>query len=381
MATGMALEALAAEVERQRDSKADYVADTRHMLLHTAANGSGPRSTLALEGGGSEAWQVADFAHGQVADRLQIPRRYYNRLRTSHAALLDANVNTLWREAPERRMLRTIDGKVRAYLSDRYRRLDCWDLLEAVLPIISSWGDDAVYSCNLSESRMYLKVLLPKIQAEVAVGDIVQAGLLYSNSEVGDGTVTVQPLVYRLVCSNGMVVPAQAGNMLKAYHVGGRIVEQDGARLVYSEATVAADDRAFWLKVRDVTKAASDGAWFARTVEQMRRLLGTEEVADPPAAVEVLGQRLGMYESERTSVLAHLARGGDLTQWGMLNAITRAAQDVPSYDRATELEEMGGRVLVLPRSDWHGIAASGADDVPLPAEGAELVPLAPVALA
>jgi hypothetical protein len=33
-------------------------------------------------------------------------------------------------------MLRTLDGQVRAVLSDRYRRLDNFDLAESVLPIL-----------------------------------------------------------------------------------------------------------------------------------------------------------------------------------------------------------------------------------------------------
>ena len=33
-------------------------------------------------------------------------------------------------------MVRTLDGQVRAVLSDRYRRLDNYDLAENVLPIL-----------------------------------------------------------------------------------------------------------------------------------------------------------------------------------------------------------------------------------------------------
>ena len=35
-------------------------------------------------------------------------------------------------------------------------------------------------------------------------GDVVQAGVSISNSETGRGAVSVCPLVYRLVCTNGM---------------------------------------------------------------------------------------------------------------------------------------------------------------------------------
>ncbi len=40
----------------------------------------------------------------------------------------------------------------------------------------------------------------------------------------------------------------------------------------------------------------------------------------------------------------------------MSNAITRTSQDVDEYDRATELERDGSRVLSLPASTWKAIA-------------------------
>jgi hypothetical protein len=36
---------------------------------------------------------------------------------------------------------------------------------------------------------MYIKAICPRIQAEVKKGDIVQAGIAISNSEVGMGSV------------------------------------------------------------------------------------------------------------------------------------------------------------------------------------------------
>ena len=53
---------------------------------------------------------------------------------------------------------------------------------------------------------MYIKVVNPRLQADVVPGDVVQAGVIISNSETGLGSVTIQPLIYRLVCSNGMVI-------------------------------------------------------------------------------------------------------------------------------------------------------------------------------
>lgn len=67
-----------------------------------------------------------------------------------------------------------------------------------------------------TDTRMYIKVVNERIQTEVVPGDIVQAGILISNSEVGMGSVSVKPLIYRLVCTNGMVADVGVGKR----HVG-----------------------------------------------------------------------------------------------------------------------------------------------------------------
>ncbi len=74
--------------------------------------------------------------------------------------------------------------------------------------------------------------------------------------------------------------------------------------------------------------------------------------------VEVTAKRFALNDGERSSVLKHLIRGDDMTQWGLANAITRAAQDVESYDRATELESLGGTIVELPQATWKVLATA-----------------------
>ena len=40
------------------------------------------------------------------------------------------------------------------------------------------------------------------------------------------------------------------------------------------------------------------------------------------------------------------------------SAVTRFSQDVADYDRATELERIGGRLVELPKADWARISAA-----------------------
>ena len=107
-------------------------------------------------------------------------------------------------------MIRSMDygnGRMaRALLSDRYRRIDNMEIASAVLPLFAGQADMQVMSCEVTENRMYLKIVNKRLETDVVPGDTVQGGVIIPNSEVGLGAVSVQPLLYRLVCTNGMVV-------------------------------------------------------------------------------------------------------------------------------------------------------------------------------
>ena len=204
---------------------------------------------------------ITDLARRQLAERLKIPFPYFERMRAEQPDLLDRNVNTWLRTDPERRMLRTLDGQVRAVLSDRYRRLDHYDLAEHILPLLQRLPEARFESVELTAIRLYLKVVTPRVEVEIAPGNVVQAGIVISNSEVGQGTLSVQPLVYRLICRNGLIASDRA---LRKTHVGRTLDAGEGAITVFRDDTLAADDRAFFLKVRDVVEAAVSAVPFGR---------------------------------------------------------------------------------------------------------------------
>ena len=146
---------------------------------------------------------VGEIAHRQIGSALGIPAKYYDKMRAENPELLAQNVNSWFTMTPQKRMVRTLDGNARAFLSERYRRIDNAEIAEAVLPILAEMPDVRIESCEITESKMYLKAVNPRLTAEVVPGDIVQSGILITNSEVGMGSMSIQPLVYRLVCTNG----------------------------------------------------------------------------------------------------------------------------------------------------------------------------------
>ena len=342
MKQGRTLAELGAELERQRNARKDYLVNTRALSMKTQDG----RSMVQFENGNEvEMYKVGDIAHQQLATRLGIPFRYYLKLQKEYPELLDENVNGWLHKEPERRMIRTLDGRMRAFLSARYRRLDNLELCAAVLPIINEMKGADIESCEVTESHMYIKVVNKKLKAEVAVGDVVQAGFVVSNSEVGLGSLKVEPLIFRLICKNGLICKDYSQ---KKYHVGKVDMEADEAYELYSDETLRADDKAFFMKVQDIVRCAVDESRFLMTVDKMKEAMHIPLVHDPVQEVELLADTYQLNQSERGNVLRSLFMGRNLSRYGMMNAITDASKLAASYERATDMERIGGEFLMTP---------------------------------
>ena len=327
------------KLEEQRDHRKDIIADTRSLVINTTSG----LSTISVSTGNDIlAYSVSDVAHRQIADRLGVPFKYYDRMRLEYPALLDQNINGWLQKQPEKRMLRTLDGRLRAFLSDRYRRLDNLELVDHVLPVIAQMKGCSIESCDITETHLYMKVINKTMKAELTPGDVVQAGFVISNSEIGLGALKVEPLVYRLVCRNGMISKDLAH---KKYHAGRQVEDTDAAYELYSDETLAADDKAYFLKVQDIVSAAVDEARFSLTVDKMRASMNVPTGDNPVKTVEVLGDKYILNKTERATILRHFIMSNDYTAFGLINAVTRSSQDIADYNRATELERLGGTLL------------------------------------
>ena len=287
---------------------------------------------------------IRQTAHRQLGTYLGIPQKYYELMRTDAPELLAYNANYWFSQKNELRTLRTMDGCARAFLSNRYRRIDNLDIASVTLPVIGELPEARFVSTQITDDFMYIKVVNPRLQADVVPGDVVQAGVIISNSETGLGSVTIQPLIYRLVCSNGMVINDAK---TRRNHVG-RAATSEEDFSIYSNETLLADDHAFVLKIKDTVRAAISEARFAQVVSRMRE--STEAMLDTkqlPAIVKLASSSFGITEDESNGVLEHLITGGDFSLYGLANAVTRFSQDVDSYDRATKLEEIGYSVMTM----------------------------------
>lgn len=350
MKTGLSLTQLAAKIEGNRALKRDYIASTDALRMEVDTDQT-PLLVLDrahTQHGNDERHGILPIAHDQFAAHVGIDLRYYRRMKAEAPQLLATNLNHWLSAKPTKRMLRTLGGDVRAFLSNSYQRIENEHIAEVVLPILAGIPGVEIVSSEVTDTRMYIQAVTPT-RLEVKLGDEVQAGVIISNSEVGLGSISVHAMMWRLACLNGLKVPA---DLFRAAHLGKRI--EDNSAL-YKQDTIRAEDRAVLLKVRDHVTAAVDAVRFRGRVEKMAEFTGVRMTGSPEKAIEVLAQKLDVTEGERGGILRSLIEGGDLSAWGLINAVTHQAHTARDYDRAVEFEGMGGSLVELPRDQWKEI--------------------------
>jgi hypothetical protein len=364
---------LAAELERQTATRLDYIAPQGALTAEVID------ADVRIGGFNGEPAAITNYAHGQLSDVLRIPKGYYDRMRAEQPAILRDNLNGWLRADPQhKRMLRTLDGKVRAVLSPKYRPLDNYDLANAILPKLIDRRDAdgnklpsaQIVSAELTETRMFIKAILPELSDELPAGlaygghnridhdrGHVVAAVVISNSEVGAGTLKIEPSVFTTFCTNLAILAATA---MRKYHVG-RANETTDSWEVFRDETRKADDTAFWLKVTDVTNSAFQEGPFRAAVEQLRLTAGQPITAsDLPKVVSLAVEQLALPVTTGGQALKFLAAGGDLTQWGLASALTRVANEAPDYEGATDLERAGGKLLAYTPGQWNALNAAAA---------------------
>jgi len=352
MIAGTTLDKLGEMIVSQHAEKRDVVAPTTQLALVTPSSPS-----LSFDVNGSDiVAELTPHALRQLATWAGIPAKYVDRISVrEHHELLAANVNHWLQASDDKRLVRMLQGErtvARAFLSDRYRPLDNYDLALHIMPRLREAGM-SIKSAALTDTRLYIQAVDMSLMARIQPGlhqretkdDMLYAGVVISNSEIGAGSLSIESMVWRLICTNGLI----AGTGLRRAHLGRALSGgNDGDPFeLFKDETKVATDNAFWLQVRDVIDAALSESQFRAIVDRMQQATAIELPADPSRIVEVTAQRLGLNGDESDTVMRHLFAGGDSTLYGLMNAVTRTAEDSTSYDRAVELERLGSDVLTF----------------------------------
>jgi hypothetical protein len=260
-----------------------------------------------------------------LMNRIGAPADFIRRL---PAPLQLANVNYLMGEHDESTSatLRLRGEQVAAVVSDRYAPLDVEELVTCVRDALVRFDLLQGVRVRGVASGMVdnMRLILPSESVAVKVGDVSNVGIDISTSSFGRSAIHLSPMIWRLVCLNGMRSSEKRGQ-LSFRHVGDKdrlragIAEAIPSALAHARGLMDQWKQAVTFMVEDV----------AKQIEQMRELTHPERKAFESAI---------LAEAEVKELPEHIPL------YNLVNALTSTAKSaVPA--RRLELEAFAGDVL------------------------------------
>jgi hypothetical protein len=309
--------------------------------------------------------QVLDCCHSQIGSKLEIPKKYYDRMlsQENYFHLLDYNVTTWFQEKNTNYLLRTfIDreqrtGIARAMLSDRYNVLDNYDVMLATLEAIRESGINVqIESGDITDTKFYMRFICPDIEMEAPEllknyrvpngtqgGNGIISGFVISNSETGNGKFSISPRAVVLACRNGMIFKDDS---FQKTHLGAKMEEY--TTIDWSEETRQKNYELVISQVKDAIKFYASQEFLGAKIHELLEK-GNKELSHPIEAVKNVTKALSISEEKEANILNYFVKSGDTNAFGITQALTYFAQHNASPEERYEIET--NSVLILNEID------------------------------
>lgn len=311
-----------------------------------------------------------DVAHRQIANRFKIPAQYWRRMVSDHPELAAKNFNgwinrevAVKGENKSRRMLvRSYMnmpggnmGTFRALLSDKYLVYDNLDILAVALKAVKSANDQhglniSVDKCDLTDTKMFVRFTCKDIEQQapsaltnyrdpdnganggLGISNGIITGFVLSNSEVGQGSLTIAPRAIVLACKNGMIWHDEG---FKRMHLGAKLSEGEA---VWKEDTKRANVILVEKQLRDMIEKYVSPDFLAQRVADIEEM-AARQLTHPVECCKNMCEAIGMNESERDNVFEYFVKQGDTSSvFSVAQAMTSFAHTC-NPDRRFQIEK------------------------------------------
>lgn len=337
----------AATIERvQNEVPEDLIVNTGRIHFEPEA-GEGNVGRIVMQAttrGGGIARPMHPHALGQVASRFSMPMGYVNDLMARGAwgrQLVSDNLTRLVENGEhQNQLVRSVNGEMRGFLSDKFRRIDDRPLVDAFAQGCQAIGAVPVEGVA-GDTRFAIKALLPYV-FEPFKDEVIAIGLQLSNSNFGRGAASLRAFVLRLWCLNGCTME----EVLREIHLGRRLAEN----IEYSARTLTLDTQATTSALRDTMRNVLGPARINSVVETIQKA-NENKIGDIKQTVASLQKKLGLLKSEADAVRETFNNGGieqlppGQTMYRMSNALSWVAKSAQTPERRLELEQAAGTLL------------------------------------
>lgn len=327
------------QINKDVKSKKDYIV-TLNALEVTTSNNTYPNLEFT---DAPDQYSLTDHSMNQLCGKLEIGTQYLRKCLPVSQELVAHNLNFWIKNTKSKElMVRTIERDsdelpniARAVCSNRYKRIDNDVVVTHSLNKLMDLGLDIKY-INYDRDTLNVTAVNPKVEGEVSEGDVVQSGVTITNSEIGSGSLMIQPFIYRLVCTNGMVAPRYL-NRFYSKHVGKIIIDpsQDDQYITIID------------KMQKQIDLVNDNEVWKESFQKLKD--STKQTINSHQIVE-LAKKQGVTESERAQIFERLNHYvGDTfttTKYDLANAITNLGNDEEKSDqRSRFFQELGGLIV------------------------------------
>lgn len=332
-------------INEDTKNKRDYLVDMKSIKVETNTENGDAVSpfvypSISVDHLTTGSYVLTDHSLNQLCGKLEIGTQYLRKCLPVSQELVAHNLNFWINNSKEKElMLRTYDtapiNEARALCSNRYKRIDNDVVANHSLNKLMDLGLDIKYS-YYDRDTLNITAVNQKLEGEVYKGDVVQSGITITNSEIGSGSLIIQPFIYRLVCTNGMVAPRYL-NRFYSRHVGKIVIDT-----TKDDQYVTIIDK----MQKQIDLVNSEDVW----TESFQGLLQSRKQKVNSHQIVELAKRHGVTESERADIFGRLNHyvGDTFTtsKYELANAITNLGNDEDrSNSRARFFQELGGLIV------------------------------------
>lgn len=181
------------ELEERNENRGDYSIYTKLCSVVSLGNVLNFRVGFKEQ---DEYFVITELAHRQICDWLGLPFKYYESFLVDKPTIFLNMLNSLFSKIEDYRTLRVVNNKLIAFLSNYYLKYDDLELWRFANKLVSEARGLNILSAELTPEKIYIKIFDKRISAKMTDESIIYAGYLLSNSEVGLGSIKVEPLIY-----------------------------------------------------------------------------------------------------------------------------------------------------------------------------------------
>ena len=280
---------------------------------------------------------ISRFALGQICSKIGVPSQYIDKcVKTGRIELAQDNMTSWLSDYNGNLFIREYNNSIRGVLSQKFATCDTPEILGVIQDTFPT-KDLIVRGHFLSPERFHLRIT-EKNSLPIPDEDLF-VGFSIDSSDVGRSTLSVNYLLYKQVCSNGLCIPKGMGEIFQQKHIGitAEAFKEGIKQNIALVPSITAE------LIKEIERSRNSGVAIKdfdnnKEIEDIiKRLRTTMRMSEEQAkkVIDLFEYRLYKAEDFRY----------ENNNWGLINSITEVAKET-TLERRIEIEKGAGSILV-----------------------------------